>query len=204
MGIGNWWGSVVKGATDAFGLTDTKAGERGLNTMQAGADTAQTSLKSNMQPVLNMYGGAMNGRNMDYLLGNYTTQMLGTENAAGPENVQNFVNPMYGNALAGAADQALAGAGSSLQSSAANNAVATSVGNQATSMWNQALQQALADAKNKQGIYGANLEANLMPSLQWGQLQADMAGTQYTKDMDLAQAAGQVSGQDQSWFGNLF
>lgn len=204
MGIGNWWGSVVKGATDAVGLTDTKAGERGLNTMQAGADTAQTSLKSNMQPVLNMYGGAMNGRNMDYLLGNYTTQMLGTENAAGPENVQNFVNPMYGNALAGAADQALAGAGSSLQSSAANNAVATSVGNQATSMWNQALQQALADAKNKQGIYGANLEANLMPSLQWGQLQADMAGTQYTKDMDLAQAAGQVSGQDQSWFGNLF
>jgi hypothetical protein len=204
MGIGNWWGSVVKGATDAFGLTDTKAGERGLNTMQAGADTAQTSLKSNMQPVLDMYGGAMNGRNMDYLLGNYTTQMLGTENAAGPENVQNFVNPMYGNALAGAADQALAGAGSSLQSSAANNAVATSVGNQATSMWNQALQQALADAKNKQGIYGANLEANLMPSMQWGQLQADMAGTQYTKDMDLAQAAGQVSGQDQSWFGNLF
>jgi hypothetical protein len=204
MGIGNWWGSVVKGATDAFGLTDTKAGVRGLNTMQAGADTAQTSLKSNMQPVLDMYGGAMNGRNMDYLLDNYTTQMLGTENAAGPENVQNFVNPMYGNALAGAADQALAGAGSSLQSSAANNAVATSVGNQATSMWNQALQQALADAKNKQGIYGANLEANLMPSMQWGQLQADMAGTQYTKDMDLAQAAGQVSGQDQSWFGNLF
>jgi hypothetical protein len=204
MGIGNWWGSVVKGATDAFGLTDTKAGERGLNTMQAGADTAQTSLKSNMQPVLDMYGGAMNGRNMDYLLGNYTTQMLGTENAAGPENVQNFVNPMYGNALAGAADQALAGAGSSLQSSAANNAVATSVGNQATSMCNQALQQALADAKNKQGIYGANLEANLMPFMQWGQLQADMAGTQYTKDMDLTQAAGQVSGQDQSWFGNLF
>jgi hypothetical protein len=40
--------------------------------------------------------------------------------------------------------------------------------------------------------------------MQWGQLQADMAGTQYTKDMDLAQAAGQVSGQDQSWFGNLF
>ena len=141
---------------------------------------------------------------MDYLLGDYTTRMLGTENAASPENVQNFVNPMYGNALAGAADQALAGAGSSLQSSAANNAVATSVGNQATSMWNNALQQALADAKNKQGIYGANLEANLMPSMQWGQLQADMAGTQYTKDMDIAQTGGQVSGQDQSWFGNLF
>lgn len=204
MGIGNWWSSVVKGATDAIGLTDTKAGERGFNTMQAGANTAQTSLKNNMQPVLDMYGGAAKNRNMDWLLSDYTTRMLGTENAASPENVQNFVNPMYGNALAGAADQALAGAGSSLQSSAANNAVATNVGNQTTSMWNNALQQALADAKNKQGIYGANLETNLMPSMQWGQLQADMAGTQYTKDMDLAQAAGQVSGQDQSWFGNLF
>ena len=111
---------------------------------------------------------------------------------------------MYGNARAVAADQALAGAGSSLQSSTANNAVARNVGEQSTSMWNNALQQALADAKNKQGIYGANLEANLMPTLQWGQLQADMAGTQYTKDMDIAQAGGQVSGQDQSWFGNLF
>lgn len=204
MGIGNWWGSVVKGATDAIGLTDTKAGERGFNTMQAGANTAQTSLKNNMQPVLDMYGGAMKNRNMDYVLADYSTRMLGTEDAASPENVQNFVNPMYGNALAGAADQALAGAGSSLQSSAANNAVARNVGEQSTSMWNNALQQALADAKNKQGIYGANLEANLMPTLQWGQLQADMAGTQYTKDMDIAQAGGQVSGQDQSWFGNLF
>lgn len=204
MGIGNWWGSVVKGATDAIGLTDTKAGERGFNTMQAGANTAQTSLKNNMQPVLDMYGGAMKNRNMDYVLADYSTRMLGTEDAASPENVQSFVNPMYGNALAGAADQALAGAGSSLQSSAANNTVAHNVGEQSTSMWNNALQQALADAKNKQGIYGANLEANLMPTLQWGQLQADMAGTQYTKDMDIAQAGGQVSGQDQSWFGNLF
>lgn len=204
MGIGNWWGSVVKGATDAMGLTDTKAGERGFNTMQAGANTAQTSLKNNMRPVLDMYGGAMKNRNMDYVLADYSTRMLGTEDAASPDNVQNFVNPMYGNALAGAADQALAGAGSSLQSSAANNAVATNVGNQTTSMWNNALQQALADAKNKQGIYGANLEANLMPTIQWGQLQADMAGTQYTKDMNIAQAGGQVSGQDQSWFGSLF
>jgi len=204
MGIGNWWGSVVKGATDAIGLTDTKAGERGFNTMKAGANTAQTSLKNNMQPVLDMYGGAMKNRNMDYVLADYSTRMLGTEDAASPENVQNFVNPMYGNALAGAADQALAGAGSSLQSSAANNAVVRNVGEQSTSLWNNALQQALADAKNKQGIYGANLEANLMPTLQWGQLRADMAGTQYTKDMDIAQAGGQVSGQDQSWFGNLF
>lgn len=204
MGIGNWWNSVIKGATDAIGLTDTKAGERGFNTMQAGANTASQTLRNEMAPVLGMYQDAMGGRDMNTVLSNYGTQMIGTEQAASPENVQNFVNPMYGQALAGAAEQALGGAGSSLQSSAANSAVAQSVGNQATAMWNQALEQALADAQNKQGIYGKTLQASLMPSEEWGQLTSDLAGTKYTKGMDIAQAGGQVAGQDQSWFGSLF
>jgi hypothetical protein len=204
MGIGNWWNSVIKGATDAIGLTDTKAGERGFNTMQAGANTASQTLRNEMAPVLGMYQDAMGGRDMNTVLSNYGTQMIGTEQAASPENVQNFVNPMYGQALAGAAEQALGGAGSSLQSSAANSAVAQSVGNQATAMWNQALEQALADAQNKQGIYGKTLQASLMPSEQWGQLTSDLAGTKYTKGMDIAQAGGQAAGQDQSWFGSLF
>lgn len=204
MGIGNWWNSVIKGATDAIGLTDTKAGERGFNTMQTGANTASQTLRNEMAPVLGMYQDAMDGRDMNTVLSNYGTQMIGTEQAASPENVQNFVNPMYGQALAGAAEQALGGAGSSLQSSAANSAVAQSVGNQATAMWNQALEQALADAQNKQGIYGKTLQASLMPSEEWGQLTSDLAGTKYTKGMDIAQAGGQVAGQDQSWFGSLF
>mgnify|MGYP006967275914 CR=1 FL=1 len=45
---------------------------------------------------------------------------------------------------------------------------------------------------------------NLMPSQNWSQLTSDMAGTEYTKNMDLAQAGGQVAGQNQSWLGNLF
>ena len=204
MGIGNWWNSVMKGATDALGLTDTKAGERGFNAMQAGANTASQTLQNEMAPVLGMYQDAMAGRDMNTVLSNYGTQMMGTEQAASPENVQNFVNPMYGQALAGAAEQALGGAGSSLQSSAANSAVAQNVGNQATAMWNQALEQALSDAQNKQGIYGKTLQASLMPSEQWGQLTSDLAGTKYTKGMDVAQAGGQVAGQDQSWFGSLF
>lgn len=204
MGIGNWWNSVIKGATDAIGLTDTKAGERGFNTMQAGANTASQTLRNEMAPVLSMYQDAIGGRDMNTVLSNYGTQMIGTEQAASPENVQNFVNPMYGQALAGAAEQALGGAGSSLQSSAATSAVAQSVGNQATAMWNQALEQALADAQNKQGIYGKTLQASLMPSEEWGQLTSDLAGTKYTKGMDIAQAGGQVAGQDQSWFGSLF
>jgi hypothetical protein len=204
MGIGNWWSSVVKGATDAIGLTDTKAGERGFNALQAGANTAQTTLNNEMAPVFGMYQNAMVGRDPNTVLSNYGTQMMGTEQAASPENVQQFVNPMYGQALAGAANQALAGAGSSLQSSAANNAVAQNVGNQATGMWQQALEQALADAQNKQGIYGKTLQASLMPSQEWAQLTSDVAGTKYTSGMDIAQAGGNVAGQDQSWFGNLF
>lgn len=204
MGIGNWWSSVVKGATDAIGLTDTKAGERGFNAMQAGANTAQTTLNNEMAPVFGMWQDAMAGRDPNTVLSQYGTQMMGTEQAASPENVQKFVNPMYGQALAGAANQALAGAGSSLQSSAANNAVAQNVGNQATGMWQQALEQALADAQNKQGIYGKTLQASLMPSQEWAQLTSDVAGTKYTSGMDIAQAGGQVAGQDQSWFGNLF
>jgi hypothetical protein len=45
---------------------------------------------------------------------------------------------------------------------------------------------------------------NMMPFLNWAQLHSDVSGTKYTKDMDLAQAAAHVAGQNQSWFGNFF
>lgn len=191
-------------ATDAIGLTDTKAGQRGLKALEGRADKAEQTLNTNMQPVFDMYGDAMHGREMGDVLDTYRTDMMGTENAAGAENVQQFLNPMYDRAIENATNQALAGAGSSLQSSAANQAVGTAVGNQVQNMWNNAFQQAMADAQNKQGIYGSVEQSDLMPSLNWAQLQSDVAGTKYTKGMDLAQAAGQVAGQNQSWFGNLF
>lgn len=234
--------------TNALGLTDTEAAERGLDTLTNKANTAAGTLEQNMQNVNTMYTDAMTGRgmgdtldtyrtNMNNALGDYgqslqnssqmyNQQMAGTENAADSSNVQNFLNPMYSRAIQNATNQALGGAGSSLQSSAANQAVSNAVGNQVTSMWNDAFNQAMLDAQNKQNVYtksaserenaynnlfgnqsstyGATMQSDLMPSLNWAQLQSDLAGTMYTKDMDLAQAAAQVAGQDQSWLSNLF
>lgn len=185
---------------DALGLTDTQAGQRGLSAMEGRANAASQQLHQNMQPVLDMYGNAMDGRAMGDVISS-ATDALG---ATGNLDVNSWMNPMASTVLDSAANQALAGAGSSLQSSGANNAVATAVGNQQAQLWQQAFDNALADAENKQRVAKATTDLNLMPSLNWAQLTSDMAGTEYTKDMDLAQSAGQVAGQNQSWFGNLF
>lgn len=196
--------SFVNDALDWLGITDTKAPQRGLNAMRTGADEANAQLDARMKPVMDMYGNAMEGRGMGDVLDTYQQQMMGTENAAGADNVSQFLNPMYGRAIDNATNQALAGAGSGLQSSAANKAVGTAVGNQVTNMWQQAFNNAMADANNKQGIYGGTMQSNMMPSLNWAQLTSDLAGNEYTKNMDIAQSGGQVAGMDQSWFGNLF
>ena len=198
------WNNLWGGITDWMGLTDTGAGQRGLDALTEGANSASQTMHEQMQPVMDMYGNAMTGRDMGTVLDDYQQNMMGTENAVSAGNVQNFMNPMYGQAMRQAANQALAGAGSSLQSSAANTAVGQGVGNTVQNMWNNAFQQAMTDAKNKQGIYGNVTNMNLMPSQNWSQLTSDMAGTEYTKNMDLAQAGGQVAGQNQSWLGNLF
>lgn len=200
MSISNF----MSGLTDFWGLTDTGAGKRGLDALQKGTQTAQQNLQQTMAPVNQMYEGAMEGRQMGDVLDTYQTQMMGTEGAASADNVQNFMNPMYQRAMQSAGNAARAGAGSSLQSSGAANAVAGSVADASTNMWQQAFQNAMADAQNKQGIYGNVTNANLTPSNQWAQLTADLAGTQYNADMGLANTAGQVAGQNQSWFGSLF
>lgn len=197
-------GDVTSWATDTIGLTDTQAGQRGLEALQEQAGAAQKTLDKDIAPVMDMYGQAKQGRQMGDVLDTYRTGMMGTEQAAGEENVQKFLNPMYSRAIENATNQALAGAGSSLQSSAANKAVGTAVGNQVQNMWQQAFQNAMADAQNKQKVYTGVEQSDLMPSLNWAQLTSDLAGTKYTTGMDLAQAAGQVAGQNQGWFGNMF
>lgn len=198
------WNDIMSGVTDWIGLTDTKAPQRGLSALEKGANQAEQTLDTQMQPVFDMYGNAMEGRDMGDVLDTYQQQMMGTENAADPTNVQKFLDPMYSRTIQNATNQALAGAGSSLQSSAANQAVGTAVGNEISDMWQRAFSNAMADAGNKQAVYGNVEQSNLMPSLNWSQLQSDIAGTKYTKNMDLANAKGQVAGQDMSWFGDLF
>lgn len=196
--------NFMSGLTDWWGLTDTKAPQRGQQALESGVQDARQNLQGMMNPVNQMYQDAMQGRQMGDVLNAYQNNMYGTENAAGADNVQKFMNPMYQRAMQSAGNEALAGAGSSLQSSAANNAVGNAVANASTNMWQQAFQNAMADAQNKQGIYGNVTQANLTPSNQWAQLTSDLAGTQYNADMGLANTAGQVAGQNTSWFGSLF
>lgn len=196
----SWLGSL----TDALGITDTGAGARGLEELKERAKEADERLTADMAPVNQQYIEAMNGRSLDQVLDKYDENMAGEQNAGGWQNVQEYMNPMYGRAMRNAADQALGGAGASMQSSAANAAVANAVGNQSTNMWNQAFQQALADSQNNQNIYNNTMKADMMPVMNWMQLNADTASTRYNANMDLANASAATAGQSQGIFANLF
>ena len=157
-----------------------------------------------MAPVNQMYQTAMDGRSLDQVLDAYDANMADEKNAGGWQNIQEYLNPMYGRAMRNAADQALGGAGASMQSSAANAAVANAVGDQSTSMWNQAFQQALTDSQNNQSVYNNTMKADMMPAMNWMQLNADTAGARYDANMDLANASAATAGRSQGIFANLF
>lgn len=196
----SWLGTL----TDALGITDTGAGQRGLNTLKEQAQKADDRLTADMAPVNQMYQDAMDGRSLGEVLDRYDANMAGEQNAGDWSNVQNYLNPMYGRAMRNAADQALGGAGASMQSSAANAAVANAVGNQSTNMWNTAFQQALQDSQNNQNIYNSTMKADMMPAMNWMQLNADTASTRYNANMDLANASAATAGRSQGLFANLF
>lgn len=196
----SWLGTL----TDVLGITDTQAGQRGYDTLKELADKSDAQLSSDMQPVYDMYQQASQGRDLNTVLNQYDSRMNNAYDAGSADNVQNYLNPMYGRAMRNAADQSLAGAGASLQSSAADAAVANAVGNQSTQMWNQAFQQALSDSQNNQNVANNQLKADSMPALNWAQLTADTASTRYNKNMDLANAGAATVGQSRGIFANLF
>lgn len=200
QGPGGWFGGI----TDWFGITDTGAQERGLDELNDQMSGANANLDASMQPVFGMYRDAMKGRDMDSVLNTYRQQMRGTANAADPSNVDKFMNPMYGQAVSNATNQALAGAGSSALSTAGNNAVAKGVADTTQSMWQDAFRNAMADAQNKQGVYGNIAQADLSPSNSWAQLTSDLAGAKYDAQTAQANAAAQVAGQNRGWFSSLF
>lgn len=201
---GQGLGKIIGGVTDSLGITDTGAQQRGLEELKRGMGSANADLDKQMQGVFDMYGSAMAGRQMGDVLNQYRDSMKGTEDAGGAANVEQFMNPMYGRAMDNAANQALAGAGSSALSTAGTNAVSTGVGNTAQSMWQQAFNNAMADAQNKQGVYGAIEQSDMMPSLNWAQLTSDVAGSKYDTATNIANSAAQTAGQNQGWFSSLF
>lgn len=197
---GDWIGSF----TDAFGITDTGAQQRGLDTLNKGMEGATSNLDTNVSPVMSMYQKAMQGREMGDVLNQYRNNMAGEVDAGTSERVRDFLNPMYGRAVANATDSALAGAGSSALSTAGNNAVAKGVGDVTSDMWGQAYNQAMGNSQNNQGIYGNVMQADTMPSLSWSQFTSDIAGSKYDADVAATNAAAQVAGQNRGWLSSLF
>lgn len=200
LNVGDWLGKGL----DTLGITDSQAQQRGLDTLNEQMGTATTGLDASMSPIFKMYSDAMKDRQMGDVLSDYEQNMMGTENAASPDNVSNFMNPMYGRAMSNATNAALAGAGNSALSTAGNNAVAKGVADTTQSMWQQAFNNALSDAQNKQGIYGNVTQANLTPSNSWAQLLSDVSGAKYDAQTAQASAASQVAGQNRGWFSSLF
>lgn len=197
-------GKWIGGITDTFGITDSGAQQRGLDTLNEQMAGAQTGLDTSMQPIFDQYQKAMTGRDLGSVLDKYQSQMMGTEKAGSEGNIEQFMNPMYGRAVSNATNQALAGAGSSALSTAGQNAIATGVGNTTANMWQQAFNNAMADASNKQGVYGNVMSANVMPTTSWAQLLSDVTGAKYDAATAQANAAAQTAGQNRGWFSSLF
>ena len=198
--MNDWIGSM----TDAYGLTDTGAQARGLEALNSGMRNANANLDVNISPVMAMYQKAMQGRDMGDVLDQYRNNMAGEVDAGTSERVKEFLNPMYGRAVANATDSALAGAGSSALSTAGNNAVAQGVSNTVGNMWNQAYDQSMGNSQNNQGIYSQIEQSDLMPSLSWSQFTSDIAGSKYDADVAAVNAAAKTAGQNRGWLSSLF
>ena len=198
--MNDWIGSM----TDAYGITDTGAQARGLEALNSGMRNANANLDINISPVMSMYQKAMQGRDMGDVLDQYRNNMAGEVDAGTSDRVKEFLNPMYGRAVANATDSALAGAGSSALSTAGNNAVAQGVSNTVGNMWNQAYDQSMGNSQNNQGIYSQTMQSDLMPSLSWSQFTSDIAGSKYDADVAAVNAAAKTAGQNRGWLSSLF
>lgn len=198
--MNDWIGSM----TDMYGLTDTGAQARGLEALNSGMRNANANLDVNISPVMAMYQKAMQGRDMGDVLNQYRNNMAGEVDAGTSDRVKEFLNPMYGRAVANATDSALAGAGSSALSTAGNNAVAQGVSNTVGNMWNQAYDQSMGNSQNNQGIYSQTTQSDLMPSLSWSQFTSDIAGSKYDADVAAVNAAAKTAGQNRGWLSSLF
>lgn len=198
--MNDWIGSM----TDMYGLTDTGAQARGLEALNSGMRNANANLDVNISPVMAMYQKAMQGRDMGDVLDQYRNNMSSEIDAGTSDRVKEFLNPMYGRAVANATDSALAGAGSSALSTAGNNAVAKGVGDTVGNMWNQAYNQSMGNSQNNQGIYSQIEQSDLMPSLSWSQFTSDIAGSKYDADVAAVNAAAKTAGQNRGWLSSLF
>lgn len=217
--------------TDAFGITDTRAGDRAIRTMRKGLSDATDQLDVDTLESYNLLKDGMQGRSLGSNLADYNDTVsgsqsmlrqtgdisLGQQNAGSQDNVYDYLNPKMDLMLSKTQQKMQGGAGSALQSSAATKATANAVSQQAGDIWDTAYQQALGDARNNldvanqygntatsmYNLAGSALDYNNEPFVDFMQLENDKAMAKYAGNIGMTQAQGKQAGQDRSILGSI-
>ena len=201
--------SFLSGLTDALGLTDSKSGQRAVNTAKATSQAAYNQYKSDVQPVSDMFSQAAEGRDLGTNLDKYTDDVnqaqsltWGAADAGDAANVRSYLNPKMDEITQQVMQNVQGGAGAALQSSATNRTASNAIANKVGEMWDTAYSQALSDSQNNQNVAqnamttaNTNLDNQNMPALNWASINNDLAGTAYSGAMGVSQAATEAAGQ---------
>ena len=224
-------GGILGQVGGALGITDPDKAQRSLAAMSKGQSNANAQLDTDTVNQMNMLSSAMNGRSLGQNLDNYDTTIgqaqaktnqandiaLAQQNAGRSENVQSYLNPQMDMMLSNTMQRMQGGAGSALQSSAANKATANAVAQQAGNLWQQAYNNALGDSQNNLNVANSvqnnamqnanlgtmQLQADNQPAEDYLQLANDKAMQRYAGNIAVTQAQGQVAGADKSLLGGL-
>lgn len=211
--------------TDALGLTDSEAGQRAYDAMVEGQGGANSQLDTDLKSSFGELGRASTGRDLGTNLDRFGTSMgeatganqmardiaLGQKDAG--SRTEDYLNPMMGQILA-RTNQAMQGnAGATLQSSATNKNIANAVSQRAGDLWQQAFNDAIADANanlgvasslgqsagTQAGLAGQTLAAENQPMEDMLSLTNDRAMQRYAANTGMTQANMQLQGQRDTW-----
>lgn len=218
MSISSW---ISENVTDPLGITDSQASKRAADAAAQGIGAAGTAYDEQTNQAIQRTGldRAATEHQLDDNLDNYNLNyanraksLLNNASGAGSaDRVQDYLNPNAQRMMDNAAQQMAGRSGASLQSSAANKAMASAVADKSAEQWNTAFQQSLADSQNDQGVASgignlgqSVLDNNNQPGLDFLNAAFNSAAQKYQGAMDVTQANVETAGQNQSVLGQIF
>lgn len=212
-------------------IFDVDKGQRSLDTMKSGQNAANSQLDKDTAAQFGMLEQAGAGRSLGQNLDAYDTSManaqgmtqragdlaMGQADAGSADQVEQNLNPEMERILGQTMQKVQGGAGAALQSSAATRTAAGAVADKAGDLWQQAFNNTMNRAQNNLNVAtnygqaagqsanmaGQQLAADNAPMEDWLNLKNDVAMQRYAGNVGLAQAQGQVAGQDQSILGKI-
>lgn len=218
--------SLLTNFTDTVGITDSKAPQRAYDTLNRGNAQSLTQLVYDVSPSVKMLQDAMAGRYLDTNLNRYehdnsvaqgrtlkSADDIWNAQDAG-SNTEDFLNPFSDQMQTTAVNKMQGSMGSSLQSSGAQRKMADVLTDMGNEMWDRAFEQALGDSRNRMNAAGTSakmasqydqmgknlLDANNQPALDYLNLNNDLAMQGYAGRIALNEAAGNLAGQNKSFF----